>query len=529
MILNSHTFLAVNGALAVSYVLARLMTGMPIIRRAFTQADKLRFIRCAFAFAVMATLAIPFITVRFQLHTLNTVIQPVLLHASASFLKHHDSVAAQVAAVNTVPMIISVPDIIFILWLAGCAVFLGRYLNTLRRLRQVFGGSARHHDIGRIHVFFSDKIDAPFCWSVLHAYYIALPDHAASDQQNLRLAIRHEFQHIRQHDTHWLHLMHLARTFCWWNPFLKFWSDWMNEIQEFACDEALILSRQTSPLHYAQCLLDTAKSLAPAGVIGINGASTSILYRRVTMIFKYKKRAGKAVMLAAYTASFLAITSAAFAFDSHDAAALNYGNVAGMIKSENLASSALHVQATPETVSMLNQIRGNPQEKQKMLAALERMKQYQSYIQAELRKNHMPAELIALPLVESGFKPLPESANAMKAAGIWQFIPATARNMGLTVNASRDDRLDTQLSTQAAITYLSTLYKEFHDWRLAVTAYEIGEQETERLIRATGSRDAWKITRSAAVPQKYKQELKYYQAMMDASLLIIHKPELLQD
>jgi membrane-bound lytic murein transglycosylase D len=158
---------------------------------------------------------------------------------------------------------------------------------------------------------------------------------------------------------------------------------------------------------------------------------------------------------------------------------------------------------------------------------LERMKNYQGQVQAGLKKSDLPSDLLAIPLIESGYRPLHESVNPVQAAGIWQIIPSTAKRFGLVVDANRDDRLDTALSTQAALDYLKFLHTQFHDWKLAVLAYNIGEDQVERLITATGSRDAWVLVRSSHIPEKYKSEATNYLAMLDASILIMHQPSLI--
>ncbi len=173
-----------------------------------------------------------------------------------------------------------------------------------------------------------------------------------------------------------------------------------------------------------------------------------------------------------------------------------------------------------EVIAEINNIRDSKQARSYMISSLDRMKKYKPYIEAQLKNNDMPNNLLALPLVESGYNA--DEKSAMLATGIWQFIPSTAKRFDLTVNSQRDDRLDTQLSTQAALSYLKTLHSQFHDWKLAVIAYEIGEKNTEQLIHATGSRDPWVLAQSPSAPK----ELKKFIPMFDASVIIMNNPEL---
>jgi soluble lytic murein transglycosylase-like protein len=178
----------------------------------------------------------------------------------------------------------------------------------------------------------------------------------------------------------------------------------------------------------------------------------------------------------------------------------------------------------PEVVTEINNIRSSKKASSALRASLQRMKKYQPTIQLALNAESVPDDLLVIPLVESGYQPLEENRNPVLAAGIWQIVPETAKHFGLVVNKNRDDRLNTQLSTKAAIAYLKSNYAQFKDWKLALVAYEIGEDNTERLIKETGSRDPWVLASSASAPK----ELKRFLTMLDAALIIMHNPSLVQ-
>lgn len=115
--------------------------------------------------------------------------------------------------------------------------------------------------------------------------------------------------------------------------------------------------------------------------------------------------------------------------------------------------------------------------------AFERGRPYLHHIVEQLERRGMPLELSLLPVVESAFQPTAYSPS--KAAGIWQFIPATGRRFGLTQNRSYDGRRDVVAATGAALDYLSELQQRFDgDWLLAVAAYNCGERNVERAVAA---------------------------------------------
>ena len=108
-----------------------------------------------------------------------------------------------------------------------------------------------------------------------------------------------------------------------------------------------------------------------------------------------------------------------------------------------------------------------------------------------LAKHGLPTQLKYLSVIESALK-----SNALSwagAVGPWQFMPETARGLGLKVGRGKDERKDYTKSTHAAARYLTQLYGIYNDWLLVIAAYNGGPGNVNAAIRKAGSRNFWNL------------------------------------
>ena len=154
-----------------------------------------------------------------------------------------------------------------------------------------------------------------------------------------------------------------------------------------------------------------------------------------------------------------------------------------------------------------------------LLRMTERSRRYIYHIVEELERRNMPTELALLPFIESAFNP--EAVSSAKAAGMWQFMPATGKYFDLKQNMFRDERRDVLESTRAALDYLQKLYDMFGDWHLALAAYNWGEGSVGKALARNKARGLPLTYADLQMPN----ETRYYVPKLQAVKNIVAQPE----
>ena len=120
---------------------------------------------------------------------------------------------------------------------------------------------------------------------------------------------------------------------------------------------------------------------------------------------------------------------------------------------------------------------------------------YNPIFEQALEEQGLPLELKYLPMIESGLDPNAVSKHG--ATGLWQFMLATAKGLGMEVNSLVDERRDPYLSSEMAANYLKGLYDSYGDWSLAIAAYNCGPGTVNKALRRAGGdakdHDFWSI------------------------------------
>jgi membrane-bound lytic murein transglycosylase D len=150
---------------------------------------------------------------------------------------------------------------------------------------------------------------------------------------------------------------------------------------------------------------------------------------------------------------------------------------------------------------------------------LARSGRYLPMIERIFREEGIPTDLAQVALIESSF--LPRARSPKAAHGIWQFMPRTGRQYGLTANAIVDERSDPEKATRAAAKHLAYLNELFHDWYLALAAYNAGEGKVLRAQERTGLNDFWQLAASGML----RAQTQNYVPAVIAATLIAKNPE----
>lgn len=126
------------------------------------------------------------------------------------------------------------------------------------------------------------------------------------------------------------------------------------------------------------------------------------------------------------------------------------------------------------------------QRKSMMMRVLARYDKLESMFTETFREYGVPEELTSLCIVESAVNQY--ALSSAGAAGLWQIMPGTARDHGLTVSLFNDQRYDPQLSTRVAAQCLRNLHSRLGSWGLALMAYNCGEGALRKAIDKNGGR-----------------------------------------
>ena len=150
---------------------------------------------------------------------------------------------------------------------------------------------------------------------------------------------------------------------------------------------------------------------------------------------------------------------------------------------------------------------------------LSRADKYRDFVQEVFASYGIPRDLHHLAMVESGYSPTARSHAG--AVGMWQFMSATVRGMGLRIDDVVDERMDPVRSTHAAARHLRDLHRDFRgDWALAAAAYNAGSGRINRGLGRFNATNFWELAERGDLAQ----ETRHYVPRLYAVTIIGRDP-----
>lgn len=140
--------------------------------------------------------------------------------------------------------------------------------------------------------------------------------------------------------------------------------------------------------------------------------------------------------------------------------------------------------------------------------------QYEHFIYNALKRENVPKEIIILAGIESGFRT--DVISHAQAVGMWQFLEATAKDWGLEINETIDDRTDWKKATVAAARYLHWMANAHFDgnYEMAILAYNAGIGRIKRLSVELNTSDPWVIIEHGNLSKESREYLPKFLSYM---------------
>ncbi len=194
----------------------------------------------------------------------------------------------------------------FILLFFGILYQIFKFIKDLRKLRSLLNSAQDFRSNKKITIKVSDRCLIPFATRTLNRAYIVLPISLLNSSSHMKMAIAHEGQHHRQGDCLWAYFIESLRLIFWGNPGVTRWQNFLNELQELSCDEALVGHQNISAYDYGTCLFTVAQTASKyseaihlkfACAVGMTWEheenKKSFISRRICMLSQYQLHASR--------------------------------------------------------------------------------------------------------------------------------------------------------------------------------------------------------------------------------------------
>ncbi|MEL6563059.1 MAG: M56 family metallopeptidase [Pseudomonadota bacterium] len=210
-------------------------------------------------------------------------------------------------------------------FLAGFVVGLVRLAYSFHCLRRIVVRSYRWRSIGRMSLHVSDRTLVPFSTRGWRRYYVVIPSHMLAAPDELRVALAHELQHIRQGDLEWEIVLEALKPLFFLNPAYHAWKRQVEALREFNCDSQVLSKGRIDARAYCDTLLSVCQktlrrdrsfviavpkvTLVTADRGSLIRGKRSFLERRILSVLEMRKMAYERLVFAALVVPLVAVVA----------------------------------------------------------------------------------------------------------------------------------------------------------------------------------------------------------------------------
>ena len=172
------------------------------------------------------------------------------------------------------------------LFFGGFAIATLRLALGLYRLRTILGQSTIWRRFAGLELRVSDTVAIPFSTRTLRRRIIVVPSSLLASPGDLKMALAHEFQHLRQHDLEWEIALELLKPLFFWNPAFHAWKRKFEVLRELTCDQNVVAHQSgIDAASYCQSLLNICdNALRPARVFAVEVPRVALVETRAPLI-----------------------------------------------------------------------------------------------------------------------------------------------------------------------------------------------------------------------------------------------------
>jgi len=142
----------------------------------------------------------------------------------------------------------------------GFLAVTARNARNIWRMSGMIRRSYVQRRIGRIDIRITHEAQVPFSTRGLWRHYIVLPSALLAQNDDVRIAVSHEIQHVRQRDLIWEIALELCRPLFFWNPAFIYCKREVERMRELACDQQVLHRKLFAIRAYCECLLRVCRT-----------------------------------------------------------------------------------------------------------------------------------------------------------------------------------------------------------------------------------------------------------------------------